>query len=328
MKKKILSFLLVAFILVTFLVPMTVNAENKSILSRPESLLKCLPENLPEELKDIIKQDEIDIKNGKDKLIACIEVNEYDAIMNLEKKNTEILEAEGLSPKSIREIKDYDFHEILRELKSKNKSELKELGYSEERIDLIKAYDGSEASARAASANFTARIYLMEHDYYSSKNITRFRIRFIWEWSDVPFITQTDIIGACVSEGMYFEEGKSYNIIHLHNNQGTYIKGVEEGFRPASEIHCMESKFKMVRNFPSEYATEGVAYCSFTKTGRVPEVAMIVRYGHTTLSVEPSLSVGPGSFGFGFSPSWAVTNMNDKNYYIHSRNYGESIEIK
>lgn len=316
MKKKFSCIMLTVFTLITFFAPVVVNAESKSIL------------DIPENLKDIIKQDEIDAKNGKEKLIGHIEVNEYDAIMNLKKKNIKALESEGLSPESIHEIENYDFHETLRELKSKSRSELKELGYSEERIDHIKAYDGSEASARAASAKFTAKIRLNRHEYISSEDITRFRIHYEWEWSDEPAMTHTDIIGACVSEGMYFEEDYSYHVVLLYNNVGKYIKGVNEKFRPTYVLHCAESTFKLTRNFPVEYALEGWAYCSFTKVGRVPEVSMTVKYGHTTWAVEPSISVGPGSFGFGFSPSWYVKPMGDDNYYIHSRNYGDKITIE
>jgi len=112
----------------------------------------------------LIKQDEIAAENGNDKLITSFKVNEYDAFMNLKKKNEATLKQQGLSSADIQNIKDFDADNIITELKNKSDKELKELGYTEERIENIKDYDGTDVSIQGIFSD----LYINIKNYWTN----------------------------------------------------------------------------------------------------------------------------------------------------------------
>lgn len=312
MKKKVLTLLLAVFTLITFVAPVTTFAESISSLK-----------GLSRE--ELIKQDEIAAENGSDKLITSFKVNEYDALMNLQKKNEATLKQQELSSADIQKIKEFDADNIITELKNKSDKELKHLGYSEERIEKIKDYDGTDVSIQGIFADIYFDIYLSRHEYNSYDRTTTFRVRFDWKWDVMPLVTKTDIIGAVVSEGMYFDDDLSYHRVYYY-----YLDDWDPSFNdfyPTDEIHAMETTFNLREG--RYVAMNGRAYCGFSKSGRVSEAVMVIHYGHSSYSVSPSISVSKDSLAIDFVPSYSVGCMNpSENYYIHSRNYGDIVKIR
>lgn len=130
---------------------------------------------------------------------------------------------------------------MITELKNKSDKELENLGYSEEKIEKIKAYDGSYISLRVAFSDFSCRIYFNRHKYDSSDRETTFRVRFDWEWEERPATALTDIIGAIVSEDMYWDDELSYHKVNYYHYSGSddYVEVFD--FEPTDEIHAMQT---------------------------------------------------------------------------------------
>ncbi|WFA08226.1 hypothetical protein [Tissierella sp. Yu-01] len=312
MKKKILSLLLAVFTLIVFATPVTTYAESMPTL---KSLSR----------EELIKQDEIAAENGYDKFITSFKVNEYDALMNLKKKSEATLRQQGLSSADIKKIKEFDVDNIIIELKNKSDKELEMLGYTKERIEKIKDYDGTDVSIQGIFSDLYCEVHFSRHEYDRDDRTTTFRVRFDWEWDVMPVVTKTDIIGAVVSEGMYFDDDLSYHRIYYYDVDDDRNTEIYD-FYPTDEIHAMETTFDLREG--SYYAMRGRAYCAFTKSGRVPEAAMVIRYGHSTYSAHPSVSVSPDDLGLSFEPVHSVKTMNPDDYYIHSRDYGERVRIR
>ena len=172
---------------------------------------------------------------------------------------------------------------------------------------------------RAAAAQLTASLIKQSFTYSSPK--TSLKALIEWSWSSKPAFVGKDIWGFSASEGMYVDLSNSNTELWYYKNVNTANPRTKLMKKPeiAGSNSCGKVVFNMntpdyTTNTPN-IAMAGKLYIAFTKQSKLTEVGVYAKYGHSTVSVTPSISVGATGYSFGITPSSKVTET--KSLYKH-----------
>ncbi|WP_113675903.1 hypothetical protein [Vallitalea guaymasensis] len=200
-----------------------------------------------------------------------------------------------------------------------SKSELSSLHYSNSRINVIQSYDGTIASAKRASAVLSGSYKMMHFNYDGEE--TYIRLRLHWQWSKVPIFTYHDIVGCSISEGMYYDPETSYHNVYYYDKFGRSTRTVRFPVKPNGLTSYVSSIVNMNitphSDLEQEYAMQGFAYFGWTKIGDIPEVGGFIKYGHSYLTVMPSISVDTGGVSFTLQPANKIKE--EYSHYFHEK---------
>ncbi|MBC9785939.1 hypothetical protein H1S01_15750 [Heliobacterium chlorum] len=227
-----------------------------------------------------------------------VKSNEYLTLKKLKSMNENELISQGLNKDKINQIKSLDYAEELRKRAKLDSQTLKNMGYTDSQINTLKNFKGTESEIIALSATCTLKAALNNFSYNSTTDKTNFRVYFEWAWSSVPIITGTDIVALTWSPEMYMtipDTQTSHKVTYVHPIGTSYSKNVT--VNPENAGTAASSKFSMTEG--AYWAKNGSGYMRVTKQGKLSEAAMLISYGHSQVTLTPSVSFSGLSISFG-----------------------------
>lgn len=244
-----------------------------------------------------------------------VTVNEYDIYVQTRCATQAQLARSGMDSDSIDVIKSNAIETKLSELSNKSEKELSQLGYTSEQIDLLQNYNGerieTNTELRGIFADMTCNFYKY------SASTSSLAVKVIWNWSNVPVLAGVaikDIIGirwqGTNSSGQPLNLALNTNgsscKISYYSRSGSYKSRSSVSISTDDPYGHAYAKIPMSAGTGDAvgdyYAKKGTLILKVDRTGSnsIKEGAFVFGYGHTIVSVSPSLSL-PASFGIGFS---------------------------
>lgn len=242
-----------------------------------------------------------------------ISVSEYEIVKNLTSKSNVQLKKEGYTIKDIEEINSIDFGKLANEMRHTDVETLKARGVSEEEIYIIKNSPNDEAVLRASMGDVTYNISYSNFKYTSSS--TSVTTKAHWNWTKAPVSQFTDIIASSTNMGMIAETQTGVAYYYKNGIKGgsanmKYLTPFTKGETKVSalRIPMCESRVDTGDIRPSNYvALMGDLTTNWVYGQKVTKVGLACNYGHSKISLTPTVSISNGGVSIGFSPSLNIT---------------------
>lgn len=241
-------------------------------------------------------------------------VNEYLAIKGLQQKNYNDLQKKGFSKNDIDYLKQFDYSDVLRERSKLSDVQLRNLGYTVEQINMLRSFKGTEKEIIKLASKLRLYAEVSEHRYIEDDDRTKFWVYFDWTWSTPPSIGNTDILGFAWTKKLTLNSPRTFHTVSYYSTStgrrsfstDCPIKTVEIGRKA-------ESKFDVMTKYSDGWAKTGWGQIDVDDYGKHQKLAMLIKYGHTTMRVEPLVSLGSGKdLNLTFTPSKYVKEMADR----------------
>lgn len=255
-----------------------------------------------------------------------IVINEYQYIKDFAQKSPTELKGLGFNEKEIVDVPNMvnQYKEELQKRSKLSTEDLKVKGYTDPQISTLKAFNGSEDQLQSLSATLTIEPsavsiaqpaaltssvgisrWLAYYYFDSALNKTVARITASWSWSSEPICEFTDSLAFSWSGGFIqdsaYDGANNYNRVTYRTSLGytdTYYSW-----------YCVPGS-GCSGNFPvrgsyggsAAWAQSGYGTVTVFKANSVSPLALTVAYGHSIVTVVPSIST-TGSGGLSFNPS-------------------------
>lgn len=256
-------------------------------------------------------------------VIGSFTQNEYDMYLALQNTPSTLLIENGYSEEEITTIQNTSVEELLYKQAQLSEEELHNLGYSDTDIKILKNYDGSplvqNPQLRASFAELTGVVYLENY------GTTKMAAKFAWSWNKSPLLAGvviTDIV-TCgfagtnednVASVMTFDSSNSSCVISYYDGNLKHLEDKKRTISVKNVHQHVEVKFPM-SDAVNNGAALGWAKNGYLKVGIKEEKTVnklysstfAFGYGHTTISLDPNISVSVGSgfsggVGLSFNP--------------------------
>lgn len=139
--------------------------------------------------------------------------------------------------------------------------------------------------------------------YYDNTNkATNLVVNFSFKWNGAPLFRGTDLMAVSNGEKMYFHNNSYLNVSYqpLNSSGVSSSKKISASIDGAGNTGA-SFKFKVLGNNGLTYAKSGQGKVYLhRKNEDIKQVGVGVKYGHSTLSISPSVSF-PASAGISFS---------------------------
>lgn len=230
-------------------------------------------------------------------------VNEYLKLKELNKKSDSSLRTIGYSTQDITKIREYKdlFIENIESLNELTDDVLLELGYDNEQVNIIRNFDGSEEQMVRASATCSVTRSKGSFYYDSTNKATNLVVNFSFKWTGAPVFRGTDIMAVSNGEKMYFHSNSYLNVSYAPlNSSGVSSSKKISATLDGSGNTGASFKFKVLGNNGLTYAKSGSGKVYLHRSNaNITQVGVGVKYGHSTVSLSPSVSFPAGvSIGF------------------------------
>ena len=316
MMKRIIQTMLTLVLLVFFIVP--TSALSSNLIRSENDFVSPAGKTYDEFQNELIKK----IDSSKNKFIIKINLYEFyrnlaDNILLSSDKNT----FSNLEQDKIEAILNYKqfFTNQIKDLSRKSIDELKVLNYSETQINAILNFDGSEQMLIAASSVCTVYGGFINYVATSTKTSTTLIAAFDWSgynggptgYGDDIFTVQwTSPFKRISTLATTVYQDTTTPINHTQykypvvNPSGLYADNI-----------IMPKLTYSYSPFLS-YRLKGGSIQSKLETNTYQsEIAAYAEYGLNVLSFTPSVSVGAGGFGAGFTYSFSVHKVASARWY-------------
>lgn len=227
-------------------------------------------------------------------------VNEEEQINSLKAMTDEELLSEGFSAENIQEIRDFDYFEALSERAQLPDETLILYGYTSNEIEELRQYIACGGKARKTISSSTLTLTLRPIRNTAGKSVT---FRVTWEWSHRPIIQFIDTVGVAwtTSNGSgsyYFKSENTNDLLHL-----TYTKVDSSAVGPetVNETMSWNNEGVTATSISQKFGIgTSVGYFMFSgyadftiecTLGYVEEFYIDCAYGHSVVSISPSLTV-------------------------------------
>lgn len=239
-----------------------------------------------------------------------ITISEYDYITAIRSLSPAELSAANLSEAEVLEITSNTIEQELLERKGKSDEELmNHYGYSTEDIAILRAYNGENIEDNVELAALTGTLTIKKPTVLTATT-TRIGVRVQWSWDQCPFVVASDVLGVyweptfgSANGNMRIKINECSHVVSYYD-AGVYVD-VDAGFEQVSPNASARSDFGMTLQNEDFWAKKGTATLYFDATSgsaALTEMDMIFAYGHTILSVSPSISFpASGGISFGFN---------------------------
>ncbi|AVP54516.1 Uncharacterised protein [Clostridium tetani] len=240
---------------------------------------------------------------------SVVSTNEYTLLKEAE-KNKE-LTRNGLNANcNVDEL----FKEELTKRSKLSDESLKKLGYSSSEISGLRNFKGTPREMAAYSGGVDVGVYISNGG--SSNGRKTAKINFSWNWNKMPIVKTTDIIGlgwtAKADNDLELKaqlKGGICNINYYNANGGGYLYTRQSAIIEDDGFCNASFKIPMYTNQGiNPFAKSGNGYWT-VQTDRTPinRIAAVVKYGHNTLTITPSISISSNPLGFSFNTTTLIS---------------------
>lgn len=239
-------------------------------------------------------------------------INEYQYLKMLKSKTDAELTSMDFSNEEIEEIRNLDYAAELKKRSYYDDKTLKNMGYTDEQINILSTFTGTEQELITLSATLTLTGSRVNF-WYSSGN-QYYKIRFDWIWSTDPIFNLEDIIGVGWGSLYHLTTSTSYSYHKVYYkcyaDGTTYDTGIK-AFTPVDVLNATHT-FPMIQykydgpQLKEYWAYKGTGYIQIYRGGSDQNADIIVKYGHTYITIIPSITIYPEP-GVGFTFSTGVS---------------------
>ncbi|WP_195245669.1 hypothetical protein [Clostridium celatum] len=259
--------------------------------------------------KSVNDLDKMFAEQVKPNSIREVVVNEYTVIKSLQEKTNEELSESGFSDDEIAKLREFDYEKELRKRSELNISELKEIGYTDNEIKLLKSKEEEWTEQDIEERAATLRLRMGINSVTNSAR--DWHIFYIWNWSGgIPFFVGEDILGvSCVGSREGFMAAPtilqtSTATAQYYHYGGQYSHDETKNFKRVEEF-LAESTFSLQTTndaYEHKIAQSGYGTITISNTEPMDKLTVRLKYGHSTMTVTPSVNVDStgvsGSFQF------------------------------
>ena len=130
--------------------------------------------------------------------------------------------------------------------------------------------------------------------------LKKYAVNYSFKWSGAPVFRGTDLMAVSNGEQMYFHSSSYLNVSYapLGSTGATSSKKIYAKIHDSGNTGASFS-FKMIGNNGLSYAGSGKVYLH-RQNVNLSQVGVDVKYGHSTISISPSVSFPLGG-GISFS---------------------------
>lgn len=244
-----------------------------------------------------------------------VTISEYDVYVSTRTATKEQLARSNVNSQTVAVIKSDAIENELMRLSKLSTEDLSQLGYNAGQITLLHNYSGERIETNPSLRGIFAD---MTCDFYkSSASTSSLAVKVVWEWTNVPLLAGVaikDIIG--IRWQGTNTSGQPLNLalntsgssckISYYSRSGSYKSQSSVSISTDDPYGHAYAKIPMSAGTGDAdgdyYAKKGTLITKVDRTGTnsIKEAAFVFGYGHTIISVSPSLSL-PASFGIGFS---------------------------
>ena len=241
-------------------------------------------------------------------------ISEYSMILSLKEMDEDTLLAEGYTNNQIDIIKSEKTDKlIISELMERAKLSddiLTQKGYAESEIEELRSLTGDESITEIYGlfASVTVSNSKVLYYYDSDDILTYFIINVSWEWDKEPVVHFTDIVAAGWSGNYQLTNNTSI----FHNELTLNCVGNGYPIAPkiatvnmtSSDINAGKASFSMDQGgYPGDHdytywVKSGYGNIELSIVGLDQNAEFIFKYGHSTLTMSPSISIGGLSLSF------------------------------
>lgn len=255
--------------------------------------------------------------------VASFSINEYDVYMSTVECTDEELAEMGYQSEDIDTLRTFSIEEALYERAQESVETLTEMGYTREQIILLKSYHGEPLENNSAMRGVFADLEGFLYNMNNELNTAEVKARFYWVWSNSPLVAGPIVkdIMTCAWRGIS-PSGNDMNMSFDANDSVAYINyyagvttnPVRQSIDVRDPQRHAQVKFNM-SDTNGNYAKSGymdIALKRTVSTSSYSAVTFIFGYGHSTITVQPSIEVsgtGPSmSLVFGIGTSEMYNN--------------------
>lgn len=205
--------------------------------------------------------------------------------------------------------------ELIKELLKNDDQTLIDLGLSQEEINRYKQFV-SQSKARNSqikTGKLTYTVKWYKDSFKYSKGKTYIKSNLSWSWSTKPIVVETDIVAMGTNENFAVKSGsaKGHVNYYLKGSKTTANKTViSKTVYTKGNGTCAYFKFPMLQTREPgpqlKYALGGSMTVEWVKSGNIKFVAIGGNYGHSTLSINPEVSISGTGVGISFTPSKSI----------------------
>jgi len=181
---------------------------------------------------------------------------------------------------------------------------------------MLRNFKGTEKEIIILAGKIRLYAEVSEHVYIKNDDRTKLWVYFDWIWSTPPGDLYTDIIGFVWSSDLFVNHATSRTFhrvsYYYYTEDKDEIKDIP--MKIVDPTRSVETTFNL-RGAKARWARSGWGQIDLQKRGKVQEVSMLIKYGHSSLNLDPSVELGNG-VSLSFSPKRSVSEIADR--YIYS----------
>lgn len=186
-------------------------------------------------------------------------------------------------------------------------------GYDQSEIAILRSYNGGRLENNPELAAITGTLTIAKPTVLTATS-TRIGVRVTWSWDHRPVVCANDVLAVYWSPTFGSSNGNmrinisdsSYTLTFNVYDAGYDISG---SFTQVSPNSAAKAQFSMIDQSGDGWAECGTATLYFDATegsAALTEMDIIFAYGHTVISVSPSVSFpASGGISFGLNTSEA-----------------------
>lgn len=249
-------------------------------------------------------------------------ISEYEYITAIRTMSKEKLINSKLTNEEIELIKSDVIEKELLARKEKSDAELMaHYGYDQNEIAILRSYTGERLENNPELAAITGTLTIAKPTVLAATS-SRIGVRITWSWDQRPAVCANDVFAVYWSPTFGSSNGNmrinisdsSYTLTFNVYNAGYDISG---SFTQVSPNSAAKAQFSMIDQSGDGWAECGSATLYFDATSgsaALTEMDFIFAYGHTVISVSPSVSF-PVSGGISFG--WNTSEADRRSGYIN-----------
>ena len=248
--------------------------------------------------------------------------SEYEFITSIRAMSNSELDAVALSESEIQMIRSNAIeNEILSRKQLSDAVLAEKYGYTYEDISVLRAYEGERLEDNVELAAITGTLTIAKPTVLTATT-ARIGVQVVWSWDHCPVVCATDVFAiywdptfGSQSGNMRIDISSSSHVVR-YNVYDTYVN-YEWDITQVSPNSAAKSEFGMEDRSGEGWAAKGTLKLYFSATSgsaALTEIDFIFAYGHTVLSVSPSVSF-PASGGISFA--WTTDEADNRSGYIN-----------
>lgn len=234
--------------------------------------------------------------------VACVQAFADDSSTDKDfeiSTDSTVLSGESGSTAATKTVSEYD---MIKALQKYSNSELKAMGCADDEISEIK--QPLKAKGKYGKVTYTISYSKM----YQKNGETFLKTKMTWDWSSAPIALHTDIPAMTTSENFTKDSATAKVQYYLYGNKNNKSSTASPTVKTKDSGTGVFIKVAMGKNWNKsdhvykEVALSGSITTSWSLGKKVKSVGISSNYGHSVISVSPSVSFGTG-ISISFSPA-------------------------